>query len=127
MPNYPEGVLSWLTVAVLVVAALYGVVALVHVVRDTIVDDRLLLTAVALELLLLAQVVVGVVLGLHTTRDFEAPVFYAYLGTLPLVPPFVTFLALKDKTRWAMGVVAGSAVVIAVFLARLTQMWTLNG
>lgn len=39
----------------------------------------------------------------------------------------MTLLALKDKTRWAMGVVAGSAVVIAVFLARLTQMWTLHG
>ncbi|MEO3938592.1 hypothetical protein V3N99_17815 [Dermatophilaceae bacterium Soc4.6] len=119
--------LSWLTVAVLVVAVLYGVIALVHVLRDTVVDDRLLLAAAALEVLLVAQVVVGIVQGLNTTRDFEAPVFYAYLGTLPLVPPFVTLLALKDKTRWAMGVVAGSAVVIAVFLARLTQMWTLHG
>lgn len=116
--------LSWLTVVVLVATVLFGVVAAVHLARDTVVDDRLLLCVAVLELLLLAQLVVGIVLGLHADRDFEAPVFYAYLGTLPLVPPFVVFLALKEKTRWSMGVVLASAVVVAVFLARLTQMWT---
>lgn len=119
--------LSWLTATVLVVTLVYGAVALVYLVRDRIVDDRLLLALGVVELLLLAQVVVGIVLGARTDRDFEAPVFYAYLGTLPLIPPFATFVALKEKTRWAMGVVLGSALVVGIFLARLHQMWTLHG
>jgi hypothetical protein len=54
-------------------------------------------------------------------------VFFAYLVTVPLVTPVTTFLALKEKTRGSMAVVLGSAVVVAVLVARLLQLWGTGG
>lgn len=119
--------LSWLTVVVLVAAAALGVLAGVYAARDRIVDDRLLLVTGILELTLVAQAVVGLVQGIPRQDGFEKPVFFAYLLTVPLVPAFVTFLALKEKTRSSMAVIAGSSVVVAVFLARLAQIWNSHG
>ena len=53
--------------------------------------------------------------------------FAAYAITLPFVPPAALFLALKEKTRWAMGVVAVGAFAVAVMTARLQQIWNLRG
>lgn len=119
--------LTWLTAVVLVAAAALGVLAAVYASRGRVVDDRLLLMFAVLEITLAVQVVVGLVQALSRSDGFEKPVFLAYLFTLPLVPPFVTFLALKEKTRSSMAVVAGSALVVAVFMARLTQMWSFGG
>lgn len=116
--------LPWLTTVVLVLTAVFGVAALWYAVRGRVVDDLLLLVAALLELALLAQVVVGLVLALGESGDFEKPVFLAYLVTLPFIPPFVTLVALKEKTRWAMLVVLGAAFVIAVLVGRLVQVWS---
>ncbi|WP_295695638.1 hypothetical protein [Lapillicoccus sp.] len=116
--------LSWLSAVVIVVCVLFGLLAAVYAVRDRILDDRLLLVLGVLEVLLLVQAVVGVVLGARANRDFEAPVFYAYLLTVPFIAPFAGFLAIKDKSRWAMGVVVGSAFVVGIFIGRLNQIWT---
>lgn len=116
--------LSWLTVVIIVVCVVFGLVGAVYAVRDWVLDDRLLVVLGVLEVLLVAQAVVGVVLGAHATRDFEAPVFYAYLLTVPFIAPFAGFLAIKDKSRWAMGVVVGSAFVVGIFIGRLNQIWT---
>jgi hypothetical protein len=43
------------------------------------------------------------------------------------VLPAAVFRALKEKTRWAMGVVAVGAFGIAVMTARLQQIWNLGG
>ena len=80
-----------------------------------------------LELATLAQLVVGLVLASRTTTDFERAVFFAYLGTVPFVAPVPTLLALKEKTRSSMAVVAGGAVVIGVLVARLAQIWYAGG
>lgn len=119
--------LSWLSVVVVVVCVVFGLLAALYLLRDRILDDRLLLVLGVLEVLLVVQAVVGVVLGARTSRDFEAPVFYAYLLTVPFVAPFASFLALKEKSRWAMGVVVGSAFVVGVFIGRLNQVWTPHG
>ncbi len=118
--------LPWLSVVIVAVCVVLGVVAAAYAVRNSILDDRLLLLLAVLEVLLIAQAVVGIVLGTRTTRDFEAPVFYAYLLSVPFVAPFAGFLALKDKSRWSMGVVLGSAFVVGVFIGRLNQIWTLH-
>jgi len=116
--------LAWLTVVVLVAAAAFGLTAAYYALRQRVVDDRLLLVLGVLELALLAQVVVGIVQGATSTRDYEKPVFFAYLVTVPLIAPVASFLALKEKARSSMLVVVGSALVVGVLVGRLNQIWS---
>ena len=113
--------LSWLIVVVVAAAAALALLALFYALRSKIVDDRLLLVAAVLEVATLAQLVA--VLALGRTTSFEKAVFFAYLGTVPFVAPVATLLALKEKTRSSMAVVAGGAVVVGVLVGRLAQIW----
>lgn len=118
---------AWLTVVVLVAALALGIVALVYALTRRGVDDRLLLVLAVLEIAVLAQVFVGLGLGLGRTTDFEKPVFFAYLLTVPFIAPVAVFLALKEKTRSSMLVVLGSAAVVGVLVGRLAQIWYARG
>jgi hypothetical protein len=120
-------VVPWLTVLVLASAAVLGIVAVVYALTRRIVDDRMLLVLAVLEIALLAQVFVGLGQGLQRTTDFEKPVFFAYLLTVPFIAPVAVFLALKEKTRSSMLVVLGSALVVGVLVARLVQIWGASG
>lgn len=117
-----------LTVVVLVAAVCLLAVAGWYAARSRVVDDRLLLVAGVTELALLVQLVVCVAhLGRVPGGGAEQATFAAYAITLPFVPPAALFLALKEKTRWSMGVVAVAAFSIAVMTARLQQIWSLRG
>jgi len=116
--------LAWLTVVVLVAAAAFGLTAAYYALRQRVVDDRLILVLAVPEVALLVQVVVGIVQGATTTRDYEKPVFFAYLLTVPVVAPVAAFLALKEKSRSSMVVVVGSAVVVGILVGRLNQIWS---
>ncbi|HEU5000295.1 MAG TPA: hypothetical protein VFT68_15245 [Lapillicoccus sp.] len=118
---------SWLTVVVLVAAAALGILALVYAVTRRIVDDRMLIVVGVLEIALLAQVFVGLAQGIPRTTEFEKPVFFAYLLTVPFIAPVAVFLALKEKTRSSMLVVLGAALVVGVLVARLVQLWSAGG
>ena len=124
---YPDRVLSWLSSLVLLAAAALAMTAALYAFRSRVVDDRLLLVVAVLELLLFVQLVVGLVRGVTRHTDFERPVFFAYLVTVPFVAPVATFIALKEKTRGSMAVVLGSALVVGVLVARLLQLWGSNG
>jgi hypothetical protein len=43
-----------------------------------------------------------------------------------LVIPVSVVIAVKEKTQWAMAVVLGGALVVAILVARLQQVWSLN-
>lgn len=117
-----------LTVVVLAAAVALLAVAGWYAARSRPVDDRLLLVAAVVELGLLVQVVVALAhLGSVPGDDAETATFAAYAITLPFLPPFAVFLALKEKTRWAMGVVAVVAFAVAVMTLRLQQIWNLHG
>ncbi len=118
--------LPWLTTVTLLAAAAFGLTAAYYALRHRLLDDRLLLVLGILELALVAQVVVGIVDGVTTTRDYEKPVFFAYLLTVPFVAPVAALLALKEKTRPSMGIVVGSALVVGVLVGRLDQIWSVH-
>lgn len=117
-----------LTVLVFAAAGVLALAAGWYAWRDRLIDDRLLLAAAVLELGLVVQLVVCLVnLGTVTGDGAERATFAAYAISLPLVPPAVTFLAIKEKTRWAMGVIAAGAFAVAVMTGRLQQIWELHG
>ena len=104
-----------------------AVLAGLYLAQDRLVDDRLLLVVAVVEILLVVQAVVAVISAGAVTKDGEGATMAAYALTLPLVPPALTLLAIKEKTRWAMGVVVGGALVVAVMAYRIQQIWTAFG
>jgi hypothetical protein len=121
-------VLYPLTVIVCVAAVALMALAGWYAARSRLVDDTLLLVGAVLELGLLVQLVVALAhVGGVPGGGAEQATFTAYAVTLPFVLPAAIFLALKEKTRWAMGVVAVGAFAVAVMTARLQQIWNLRG
>lgn len=115
-----------LTYAVVGLSVVLCVVAVWYAVRDRLIDDRLLAVAALLEVALVVLLVVGLV-GLGHIRDStERATFVAYLVSLPVIPVGTAFLAIKEKSRWAMGSLAVGAFAVAVMSARLLQIWMTN-
>ena len=112
-------VLCGLSVLLLAAAGWYAA-------RDRLLDDWLLGAVLLLEVGLLVQLVRGLVVMGEIGDAGERATFAAYLLTLPVVPLGTAFLALKEKTRWAMGAVAVGAFGIFVMVARLQQIWGLH-
>jgi hypothetical protein len=121
-------VLYPLTLSVYATSAVLALLAGFYAWRDRLIDDRLLLVAAVLEVALLVQAVVVLVnVGEVTGDGAEKATFAAYGLTLPLIPPAVAFLAIKEKTRWSMGVIVAGAFAVAVMTGRLQQIWDLGG
>lgn len=115
-----------LTVALLVASGLLGVLAVHHLIRRRLVDDPLIIVGAVLELALVVQLVVGLTKASAIADGAERATFVAYLFTVLVVVPVTLFISIKEKTQWAMAVVAGGALVVAILVARLQQVWSLN-
>lgn len=107
--------------AVLVVIAAY------YLLREKLVDDLLLLASAILEVGLVVQLVVGLVQLGRAHGRVSAPIFVAYLFAILIVMPGAMLLALKERTRWGMVTVMSGALITAVLIARLQQIWSLGG
>jgi hypothetical protein len=119
-------VLQPLTVVLLVASGLLGLLAAHHLIRGRLVDDPLIIVGAALEVALVVQLVVGLAKASAIADGAERATFIAYLFTVLLVIPATIVIAVKEKTQWAMAVVLGGALVVAILVARLQQVWSLN-
>jgi hypothetical protein len=119
-------VLQPLTVVLLVASGLLGLLATHHLIRGRLVDDPLIIVGAAIELALVVQLVVGLGKASAIGDGAERATFIAYLFTVLLVIPATIVIAVKEKTQWAMAVVLGGALVVAILVARLQQVWSLN-
>jgi hypothetical protein len=116
-------VVPTLSVALYVSCLALAALATWYFVADRLMDDRLLLLAAVVEVGLLVQAGIGLAQGLGRGDDWEKVVFFAYLFSVLLVPPSAAILAIKEKTRSGMALMLLAAGVIAVFVARLGQIW----
>ncbi len=121
------GVIAPLTYVVVGLAVVLCVAAVWYAVRDRLIDDRLLVVAALVEVGLLALLVAGLADLGHITDDAEKATFVAYLVSLPVIPVGTSFLAIKEKSRWAMGSIAVGAFAVGVMAARLAQIWMSYG
>ena len=111
------------TYAVVALATVLFVLAVYYAVRDKLIDDKVLALAALVELGLVVQLVAGLV-GLGEIEDgTERATFAAYLVSLPVIPIGTVLLAIKEKSRWAMGSLAVGAFAVAVMTARCLQIW----
>lgn len=111
------------TYAVVGLAVVLCLVALWYAAKDRLIDDLLLAVAGLVELGLVVLLVVGLSDLGHITDPARRATFVAYLVSLPAIPVGTAFLAIKEKSRWAMGSVAVGGFAVAVMGARLLQIW----
>ena len=116
-----------LTVVLLVASGGLGLLAAHHLLRGRLVDDPLILVGAVIEVALLVQLVVGLARASAIDDGAERATFIAYLFTVLVVIPVTVVIAIKEKTQWAMAVVLGGAVVVAILVARLQQIWSVHG
>ena len=96
-------------------------------VADRLIDDLLLGLAGLVEIGLLVLLVLGLAGLDHIDDSTEKATFAAYLVSLPLIPIGTSLLAIKEKSRWAMGSMAVGAFAVAVMALRLQQIWNTYG
>lgn len=116
-----------LTVILLAGCAVLFLLAAHHLLRDRLIDDPVIVVSALIEVALIVQLVVGLGRSGAISDGAERATYIAYLFTVLVVPPVVVFIAIKERTRWAMAVVLGGAVVVAILVARLEQIWQFNG
>ncbi len=118
--------LAPLTYGVVALAAVLCVVAVYYAIRDRLIDNIVVVLTLAIEVGLLVQMGFGLT-GVGMIDDgAERATYIAYLVTLPLIPVGTGFLAIKEKSLWAMGSIAVGAFAVAVMSVLLLQIWNLN-
>ncbi len=80
-----------------------------------------------LEALLLLQAGIVVAALAGGTRPADTPTFVSYLIGVLLVPVAGVLWARTERTRWAGTVIAVAALVVAVMVWRLLQLWETPG
>lgn len=115
-----------LTIAICAASVVLMLLAGIYAYRDRLINDLILALAALVFLGTLAQVVIGLVRMSAIEGGSELATFVSYLLSLPFIPVITTFLAIKEKTKWAMGSVAVGAFAVLVMTARLQQIWNLH-
>ncbi|WP_103503565.1 hypothetical protein [Streptomyces sp. SM14] len=117
--------LTPLTIAVAVAAALLGLWCAVAALRDQPVKDWHYAGIAVVTLLTVAQLVVGVVMlagGDRPDGDSTA-VFVSYLVSVTACVPLVGLVALGERSRWGSATVAAGAFLLAILQLRLHDVW----
>ena len=99
------------------------VYALVLAARNKRIDWTVLGVLGVVEILLVAQLVVGIVQLSGTDRDVSGPFFVGYLIGSLLILPIGAFWALAESSRWGAGALAIACLVIPILELRLHDLW----
>ncbi|WP_278313023.1 hypothetical protein [Lolliginicoccus levis] len=87
-------------------------------------SDKVLLGALVLvELLTIAQSVLGVVLLISGDRDIDTLTFVLYLIGVPLILPIAVWWALGDRTRAGAGVLTIALMSVPIMVLRMYALW----
>ena len=113
--------LTWALVALSLAAMVYAVVLAA---RDKRIDWPLLGVLGVIEVGLLAQLVIGIVQLVQTSRDVSGPFFIGYLVGSLLILPIGALWALAESSRWGAGALAIACLVIPILELRLHEIWT---
>ncbi|MFD5089737.1 hypothetical protein ACFWMR_04000 [Amycolatopsis thailandensis] len=110
-------------VTVAICATLVAVWSFVQSVRKKLPDNALLAGLAVVELLLVAQLVIGVVLLIDGGRPGSMATYLAYLVGSLVVLPLGTFWALAERTRSSTAILGIACLAIPVMVLRLHEVW----
>ncbi|WP_030144266.1 hypothetical protein [Glycomyces sp. NRRL B-16210] len=114
--------IDWLYFAVQAAALAMSAWFFVDTARSVRVGRRHLVGVAALELLLLAQLAASIAIVPGEAGDGKA-LFFSYLVTTILVPVAAVFWGSIDRSRWGIGTVAASGLIVAALMVRIHQIW----
>ena len=115
--------LTYVTIAVSLVLAVW---ACVLVVKNTGIDDILLIGSAVLVLLVVIQLVIGLVLLAGLDRSIESATFIGYLIGSAIIPPLAVLWGLTERSRYGPAVIFAAYIVMPVLEVRLLEIWNLG-
>ncbi|WP_035737087.1 hypothetical protein [Glycomyces arizonensis] len=114
--------IEWLYLTVQAAALALAAWFFVDTARSKEVDRANIVGVGVLEALLLVQLVVSIVLVPGAAGSGKALLF-SYLVTTLLIPIAGTFWGSIDRSRWGIGTVAASCLIVAALMLRIHQIW----
>lgn len=115
------------SIGVIALSVAWLLLSAVFALRGKLINDALLALTVLTEIGLIVLAVLSAKNFRGIDPSSEGATFLAYALSLPVVPIFATLLAIREKTRWAMGVMVVAAFTVAVMTSRIAQIWNLYG
>jgi len=116
--------IGWFTIVQIVVAVLAALTCLVVSLTGRQPNDLTLAVVAAVELLLIAQVVVALIApATGNTPTGNVLEFWVYLVSAVIIPPAAVFWALTDRERWSTLILSVACFAIAVMVFRMSQIW----
>ncbi|GGF92689.1 hypothetical protein GCM10007304_03170 [Rhodococcoides trifolii] len=112
--------------ALTLVAAVWALVKLVGnkpFLLKTASDQWLFRLIVVIEIVVVAQAVIGFAAMFAGDRDIHRLTFSAYLVGLLFIVPVGTWWALGDRSRGGTGVLIVANLTLAAMVLRLTNIW----
>jgi len=86
--------------------------------------QQLLLGALgALELVMLAQTVLGIIKVIGPHRHISSDTFVGYLLGSLLILPAAAWWSLAERSRWGVGVLLVACLLLPVLIVRMNQIW----
>jgi hypothetical protein len=116
-------VITGFAVTVAICASLVAVWSFVQSARKRLPDTPLLVALGVVELLLLAQAVIGIVLLIGGGRPGSMATYLAYLIGCLVVLPIGTFWALAERSRSSTAILGIACIAIPVMVLRLHEVW----
>ena len=116
--------ITWFEYVQVVVAVVAGLFCLIAGFAGRRPSDYTLGVVAIVELLLVAQVVVGVVQPLAGNPPTGSLLeFWIYLVSAVLIPPAAVVWALIERNRWSTAILGVACLAVAVMLYRMGQIW----
>lgn len=118
-----------ITIALYVLPLLAAVWATVKMIRNTPLllanrsDRAFFRFLVGIEIVVIAQAVVGFVSMATTDREYHALTFGGYLIGLTLLLPLGVWWSLGDRSRGGTAVIVVVTLTLAIMVVRLNQIW----
>ena len=109
--------------AVLAAALLLALWTGIQAARRLPTGEAQMVGAIVVEVALLAQVVIAVVQRIGGHKLNEPVTFIAYSIGVLLALPLGFYLAREERSRWGSLCLCFTAVVVAVMVLRLLQLW----
>jgi hypothetical protein len=120
-------VIPGFTAVLIGVPTVAGILALVLGLAGRRPSDLSLGGAALTELLLLAQLVIGIVAPFTGNQATgSVPEWFVYVVCALIIPPAAIGWALTERTRWATVVVGVAMLAVAVMVVRMQIIWTVQ-
>lgn len=117
----------WFAYVQVAVAAIAGLLCVALGLAGRRPSDLTVGSLALVELLLLAQVVIGIVAPLAGNPPSGSLLeFWVYLVSAVLLPPAAVGWALIERSRWSTVIMGVAALAVAVMVWRMQVIWTVQ-